>query len=451
MNMLKREDLQQFVGKTMYVLCINKGILRHQQCAYWIAETDEDAKEYFNSVKENLPANAEFSTVELEIDDITAFSLLFNTGNFPGFEIVKHGRVPASELWVHDTKMTIKVRDAFWKNGGIYLAIGEDGKPVVEKIGNSHIINSFYSTPELAEVHGKPQYIPTIIMRKGMFPKDVFCNTLDGEVVYGYDFYDGMMSALRHLHTDIDIINELLENKELIILAANDGSGTIAQYLGYPVFFLSKEGALQFLAHNKEAFTSELTTYSLEKPVEAISILTKDLQWEDSYIMSDDGTMHLCYINDIIGHYTGNKSFGCDMKFIKKAFNAPYMYITTSKKENRKGKPYGYAIDENTTFLQVFYDKEFAKQYLDNENVPAEIGLIDNSKPIFNMKTLSLLAYHMQITSIEFVEADGDIVCVPIRQILDVMDIFDYSLSILVPTNVNSEPTIDFNPYEIVT
>ena len=43
MNMLKREDLQQFVGKTMYVLCINKGILRHQQCAYWIAETDEDA------------------------------------------------------------------------------------------------------------------------------------------------------------------------------------------------------------------------------------------------------------------------------------------------------------------------------------------------------------------------------------------------------------------------
>ena len=88
---------------------------------------------------------------------------------------------------------------------------------------------------------------------------------------------------------------------------------------------------------------------------------------------------------------------------------------------------------------------------MDNENVRAEIGLIDNSKPIFNMKTLSLLVYHMQITSIEFVEADGDIVCVPIRQILDVMDIFDYSLSILVPTNVNSEPTIDFNPYEIVT
>ena len=90
----------------------------------------------------------------------------------------------------------------------------------------------------------------------------------------------------------------------MIILASNDGSGVIAQYLGYPVFFLSKEGALQFLAHNKEAFTSELTTFSLEKPVEAIPILTKGIQWEDAFIMSDDGTMHLCYINDIISHYT---------------------------------------------------------------------------------------------------------------------------------------------------
>ena len=45
MSMLKREELQQFVGKSMKVICINQGILRHPQCAYWIAETDEDAKE----------------------------------------------------------------------------------------------------------------------------------------------------------------------------------------------------------------------------------------------------------------------------------------------------------------------------------------------------------------------------------------------------------------------
>lgn len=453
MSMLKREDLQQFVGKSMRVICINNGILRHQQCAYWIAETDEDAREYFDSVKKNLPANAEFSTIGLEIDDITAFSLLFNTGNFPGFEIVKHGRVPASELWVHDTKMTIKVRDAFWKNGGVYLAIGEGGKPIAEKIGNAHIINSFYSTLELAEAHGTPQYIPAIIMRKGMFPKDVFCNTLDGEVVYGYDFYDGMMSALRHLHTDIDTINELLENKKLISLASNDGSGAIAQYLGYPVFFLSNDGALQFFAHNREAFTSELKPFSLEKPVEGISILTKDLKYEDAYIMSDDGTMHLCYIKDIISHFTGDKSFGSAIKFVKRAFNAPDMYVMTSKREGRQGKPMTHEVNNGVAFIDLFYKKEDAFDFIGKNEIPAEVGKVDNSKLLYNLQTLALTAYHMGIKGfmlIDIVDGHYDSVAVPFENIFDIMDIFDRQISMILPADA-PVPAVDFHPYEIVT
>ena len=57
MEYLLRDQLNQFIGKEMRVLCVNEGILRTGECAYFIAEDDESAGKYFEEIKKDLPEN----------------------------------------------------------------------------------------------------------------------------------------------------------------------------------------------------------------------------------------------------------------------------------------------------------------------------------------------------------------------------------------------------------
>lgn len=280
MDILERKDLEQFVGKQMKVLCADNGILRSSDNAYWIAEDDESAKEYFEDIKDNLPEGAELSTVILDIDDISSFSLLFDS-NYDGFHIIGHGFVPSYELFVRHYDLAEKVRDCLMDERGFYVPTGPDGKPVVEKIGDLHIIQSFYSAEELAAEHGEAIKI-TIMDLMEKLPLDVHCYTLDGDEIYGYDIYEGFVSAWRHLHTDLDALEHKLKDKLLSVLLSED-SGEIVLYDGLPLFFADTKTAEDYCRRSTDYEARSAQVYTIVDPEEFFGEKAED--YFDSYLM----------------------------------------------------------------------------------------------------------------------------------------------------------------------
>ena len=92
-------------------------------------------------------------------------------------------------------------------------------------------------------------------------------------------------------------------------------------------------------------------------------------------------------------------------------------------------------------------------EFITKNEIPAEVGKVDNSKLLYNLQTLALTAYHMGIKGfmlIDIVDGHYDNVAVPFENMFDIMDIFDRQISMILPADA-PVPAIDFHPYEIIT
>ena len=57
---MNKVNLEQFVGTKMWLICINQCVLRRSDCAYFIATTEEDAFNYYKSIKNEFTTKFKF-------------------------------------------------------------------------------------------------------------------------------------------------------------------------------------------------------------------------------------------------------------------------------------------------------------------------------------------------------------------------------------------------------
>lgn len=192
MSYLTKEDLNSFVGKKMYVVCANEDVLRKQDCACWIAEDEDAAQQFFSSTNGSRTANSIIHTQIIDIDDISAFSLLFDK-NYLGFNIIGHGFVYWWQLVERKPDTVAKLSRMLKTSRTLLVSIDANGEYVTERFGTSHIVRSFYLSQKLAEQHGTPVAVDlSEILDEKQKPTDVSLLTLNGTPIYGCDLYDAV-------------------------------------------------------------------------------------------------------------------------------------------------------------------------------------------------------------------------------------------------------------------
>ena len=430
---MNKVNLEQFVGTKMWLICVNNNcVLRRNDCAYFIAKTEEDAFNYYKSIKNELPPNLNFSATDININDINTFSLLYNNTNYPRFYIVNYGYISSMQLIKRFPNMAEEIKNAIIRNNYLYTVL--DAKEI------PNITHSFYSSEELAHHYGN-KIVKVSINQVLQNLCDVCAYLFDEKLVYGFDFYEGVSSGFRHLHLDIDTLTEAIQDKELVSFKDLNNSNAI-----FPIFIKDDNKSLELFNSNG------LQMYNI----------TDYKEWASSINGNDipiiiNGIIKYAYVSDVyvIKTQSQQHSIGHAIKAVTQAAQAPYMYILLSGQESRKGLPFLVNNDNNLGLL-LFYDKNEAFKYINECKVNAEVGLIDNNSIGQSLKTLAIISIYLNIKTIEFcykapindTMAEQNL-CVSLKEVIHFMDIFDTSISLLTTNSNIVQP--NFNKYQIVT
>lgn len=60
MTYLSKEEFEKIIEEnkdSIYVICAGNGILKNSDCAAWISTSEKSAKDFFDSIVNNLPEN----------------------------------------------------------------------------------------------------------------------------------------------------------------------------------------------------------------------------------------------------------------------------------------------------------------------------------------------------------------------------------------------------------
>ncbi|MBP5595321.1 MAG: hypothetical protein J6Y02_08060 [Pseudobutyrivibrio sp.] len=298
MERLTKEELRQFEGKTLRVVTMNGGLLRNRDCAFYAATNEEEAMAFCEIVKKQLPeGDYEFSSVGFEVPDISYFSLLFDN-NYPGFEIVNYGFFVSSEL-LYERRLEIvsKIQKIYEENDCLYVALTDEGRPLNQPVGNTHVTISFFTREEdaraVAEV-GVGEH--TIEMWITNPPVDTTVYTIDGEIVYGWEIAEATIKVWEEYLIGTEKLKNLVGENELHILASDDGSGAIMRCQGLPILFTTTDSLKEFAELNRNQMTHEFFDMTVTN-ADGIRIVVNNSPY--AFIDNDEGR-YVCHSDDLI-------------------------------------------------------------------------------------------------------------------------------------------------------
>jgi hypothetical protein len=276
MKDLTRNELEQFVGKTLHLITLNGGLLRNRDCAFFAAVDKEAAIEYGENVRRQLPdGDYQFSTVEMHIDDVSNFNQLFN-GNYPSFQIVDYGNVNATEIFQYREEMVVKVEEVYKNGQFLFYPVAEDGRAMGFPQGNTHVVISYFTNPDEAAELSNGVYGERGLEDWMTIPTpDAAIFTIDGEIVYGWEMVEGAHRACKDLMVDAEELKSLLNGQALRILGSDDGSGAIMRCKGLPIFFISKDALVEFAEENRSEMDREYFDMEIAKP-EGVKLVLDD-------------------------------------------------------------------------------------------------------------------------------------------------------------------------------
>ena len=441
-------DLNQFSGKILYVVTINNGILRHRQCAYYIAESEEKALEFFKSIEKDLPANSEFGTVKFNIVNPTYFNLLFNN-NYPGFEMIGYGFVESDQLFTKSQANAEMIRDIY-KTGTLYYPLREDGKGIAMDIGDKHAVQSFYTDKDEASKFGKVKEIKSIDWMADL-PFDTTLFAVNDKIISGWEMCEGVISAWHYNLMTSDEIKKFINGNELHVL--KDDSGNILGNHDYIVFFTSAEAVKKFIADTDNETIKKDHDVILDKPETFIPTIVQDRYC----ILYDGNEFKYCFVMDLYSYVVDKDFYLRDiMKKVQDVASMSTLYVLLSRREEVYHQPMVGQVAEDKTSILIFLDKDKAQKYIDECNVNADVGILQKDVLGKDLKTMALIAYHKGISIFEIcyeapinAEAAKNNISVPVHEWLTFSDIFNKTISTISPANVPFRLT--FNKLDVVS
>ncbi len=257
MKELTKEELQSFIGKTVYVLNSNRGRIRNREADFFVATSKEALMEFADSIRDSFPGEGfELFAEEIVVDDLSRFNPMF-CGDCPFFEIVDmDAKVSMYNLCEKREEAINKIEDFYSENNALFVAIKEDGSPFRIPVGNVQVTVSFFTKEEDAKAL-EGDFVATHELEYWVAepPCDATIFSVDGEIIYGGEMAEGAMGAWNQYVIDKDSIPEIIGDKQLHMLAADDGSGAVMRCLRLPIFFISDAALKEFAQNNKSEMT----------------------------------------------------------------------------------------------------------------------------------------------------------------------------------------------------
>lgn len=446
-----RRDLVEYVENhdVLYVICVNDGILRNDKCAYFGAASEERALEFFNSIKQHLSEDAKFSTTKLKIDDVMSLSLLYDN-NYSNFYIDEIGYISTSELYEIRENIINKYRDLVLNMpiSCLYAPI-KDNKFVIKTEGTKHIIQSFYTSIEKAKEVECDDVVSIFILDflNQRLISDPLVYTIDDDIVYGYELYEIIINVWADNQLHGEEIKKYIENDLYIMMQGSK----IQCKDNLPAFCVDLDFAKSIVPEGFEVV-------SLKNNIDRIMSIISNFS---SVIIHDGLIDKYCYVIDLYQVLMNRSTDRCKRDttdFIRKIVKLPKLYTLVSKREDNLDRPFlspsNTQYNDNRRFnILIFTELENIKEFIDTCNVNANIGLIDNNS-MNNIKTLLLIAYHLNIGTIE-VCVDAPInderaknnYTIPVRDVVKMIPYYDLAISMI---SNNEEAQINFNKLPIL-
>lgn len=469
MENLTKEQFSELIEKykdSFYMICAGNGALKSNDCALHIAISEESAKKFFDSIIDSLPNEMkEFSVIKMvNFNDVYSFGKFFDRPSFKYIYLIDFGFIPKDHFIkknLENVEFICERLKGFKDNDLIYSVYKKDNNafcPTEEFkqffFSNTSEVTQFINQYNNEELGLYSSSFEIDLAINGYF-NDLLDICFDGRYCSGWDVIEAIYRIYNTNTLNEDDIENLIKSTKLGILAATDRSNYIMMQRNNTIFFTSAEKAKKFSERNKNVQTHNFSFYTIEK-LEAFENLIGD-----SKVIYIDGEKHCSPLSFLIGLGLRNKQKNWEsMDEVKEKaislWNKDKLYIILSmnnvNSNNNTSIP--YIVSGNSQYLWIFEDFEAAKRFaykvhgktINNNYL---VGIIDNSKAIWSLKTTLLIANALNIPEVEFNTNEYECIHFPIK------DFFEFNnteltnnFSTLVPAgSENANYQVHFNPF----
>ena len=298
MEILTKEEIKQFEGRTLELILKDEQLLRTEDCAFYAALNDEEAAAFCDRHKlEHPDEDGTYTVVDYDMPDIRVLNSLFDK-NYKGFELVNMGLfVPAEYLYEKRAEVISRISNIYDSDGGLYVPLDEYGTGMSFPVGEIQVTTSFFTDEEEAKKVAEGGVgMHTIERWISNPPKDMSIYSIDGQLVYGWEIVEATNRSWGNFIVTKDRLSELISGKELMVLAPEDDISEAMRCDGMPIVFLEEKYLQDFADLNSNDMDEEYTKMLIKDSEDAQKVV-EDCDY--TFLDAEEGRF-VCRSEDLI-------------------------------------------------------------------------------------------------------------------------------------------------------
>jgi hypothetical protein len=482
MENLTKEMFNEIIkqNETFYVICAGGGILRSNECAAYIATTEESAKKYFDSIIEDLPENMkQFSVVTKNgAKDLYDFCEFFNGDSYKYITLLDYGFI-VREYFVRTNMENVKqfceILKDFNENDLIYSVYTKDRRVFCtkEKI-KQHFFSSLTKVNEFISQYNNEQlglytYGFELDLIANGYVHDMLPCDFDGIDCTGWDIVDAALRIVDANKLSDEETEKIFKTEKLYMLEVADGQdhettqtdnvikvkNNIITRMQNLILFTSVEQANKFLNRNRYAINYQVRLVLFENLDSCKNVIANS---GAIYINGEKHTLQEDFLV-AIGAVKKKRKWNSIEEVKEKAisiWNKSKLYIIlalNANLPNNKSIPF---VNGQSNSLWIFEELDAAKAFVDMNNFPKidgkyPIGVIDNSKILFSLNTTLSIANALNVAGVNFNLGEYEQIYFPIKDLYELAgkELTNNFSTIGSEGSEGQNPNVFFNPFSL--
>ena len=401
---MTREELIKIAEENdkLYILTVDDALLRSSEYAYICGLSEESVMAVFNQIKDDLGDNPVPNIVDTDLEGISTFAAYYLHEDSPSFFMAEYGEIPTELLYTNRENVILDMVYTLFNFSHqiLYAPFGPDGTTIPQDIDDAIIAQSFYTSEKLLRlyVNASDYTIRSLEPERILYSSSgwrPYLFTFDDMVVSGFEIQQALKRYFMLRQMMGIEIKDLIVNNDLYF-AYNKKHKSPQCLWGYPKVYTSKELA------KADSNGDKIIHIKHEKDIE---LLVSGVEHLTIVLGEDD--IRYCIAADFESIYKGEDPASCICDMMLDAINidgTPTLYTLASKVEQCMNWPQPInAADDDADFVhleyKVFTELEEAREYIAENDIDANIGIIDNTSDN-NFRKLILMALKTRTASI---------------------------------------------------
>lgn len=401
---MTREELIRIAEEndTLYVLTVDDALIRSSEYAYICGLSEESVMAFFDHIKNDLGDNPVPNVVYTDLEGISTFAALYQHEDYPAFFMAEYGEIPTELLYTNREKVILDIVDTLLDlpDQVLYAPFGSDRTGITQEFENAIIAQSFYTSEDLLR-----KYVnDTDYTISPLDPVCVFYNskgwtpylfTIDDMVVSGFEFQQALKRYFFLIQMTGEEISDMIANNDLYYLYNKEYESPQCLWSN-PKIYTSKDLA------KADSDGDKVIHIKKQKDYEVLTAEAGNL----AIVLGEDDIRY-CTTVDFESICEGEDPTSCVSNMMRDATRidkTPTLYTLASKVDQCLNWPQPInAADDDADFVhleyKVFTELEEARDYIAENDIDANIGIIDNTSDN-NFRKLILMALKTNMASI---------------------------------------------------